>query len=134
MYHIFLIKENLEFMNSNICESVSENIGCDTKVVTKDISIRWPDGDGILHIYDDYQPLFTSATWSVTAKLNGKVITCTVPASKPHDQRFIKRWAQFLIRNKKTWLREVGVDVFSEYVKWGGNIEDLNEPLFYLVN
>lgn len=133
MYHNFLIEEKFEFMNFDICESIEQEVNCETKI-TSSVGIPWPSGDGILHIYDDYQPLFTSATWSVTAKLNGKVIINTIPASKPHDQRFIKRWAQFLIRNKKDWLRNLGVDVFSEYLKWGGNIEDLNEPLFYLVN
>ena len=120
-------------IDDEICEYLGKDINCEveveTKVEKKDRGYDWPPGDGILHIYDDYQPLFTSATWSVTAKLNGKVISNTVPATKPHDPRFIKRWAQFFIRNKKDWLRDVGVNVFEEYEKWGGKVEDLNESL-----
>jgi len=118
------------FNKNDTCETLAQEINCDSK---KDIKIEWPTGDGVLHIYDDYQPLFTSATWSVTAKLNGKMIINTVPSQKPHDERFIKKWAQYVIRNRKQWLRDVGVDVFSEYIKWGGNVEDLNESLFIMV-
>lgn len=111
--------------NNNVCSSFDEYTACEVKKASD--GLEWPAGDGILHIYDDYKPLFTSATWSVTAKLNGKIITNTIPIDKPHDQRFINKWAQYLIRNRKKWLRDLGVDVFSEYVKWGGRVEDLND-------
>lgn len=86
----------------------------------------WPSpGTANLDIVDQYEPLFTSATWTVVAKVNGKVIISSSPSDKAHSQAFIKQWARVTIKNEYSELRRLGVDADAEYVKYGGNIDDL---------
>jgi len=91
------------------------------------LSINWPDGDFTVEVYDNYQPMFTSATWSVTVKINGKIVTSSLPVDKPHSINFINRWGRQVIRDHKKWMKSIGVNIEAEYRRLGGDPEDLNE-------
>lgn len=80
---------------------------------------------GLLKIEDKFEPLFTSATWTIIASVNGSVIARTRESDKAHTAPFIKRWSRQLIRTKYEMLRRMGVDCEGEYVKLGGSLEDL---------
>jgi len=86
----------------------------------------WPSpGSANLVIEDKYEPLFTSATWTIRATVNGTVISESTSAPKSHSEAFVKRWARQMIRTQYDRLRQLGVDADSEYVKWGGIPDDL---------
>lgn len=84
-----------------------------------------PPGTSTLTITDLYEPLFTSATWTITARVNGEVMVQSRPSDKPHSPSFVKRWARQFIRTRYVSLRRQGVDADNEYVKWGGSLADL---------
>lgn len=84
-----------------------------------------PPGTADLIIEDKYEPLFTSATWSLVAKVGDQVIGQSQPISAPHTAAFMKRWSRQLIRSNYERLRKLGVDAEAEYVKLGGELEDL---------
>lgn len=86
---------------------------------------QWPTGDFSIEAYDDYQPLFTSATWVVTMKINGKLVETSGPSIKPHTNEYISRWVKQQIRTRKAWLKSIGVNVETEYKRYGGDISDL---------
>lgn len=85
----------------------------------------WPPGDFSIVAYDDYIPLFTSASWVVTMKVNGKVVETSNPSGKPHTIEYVNRWAKQLIRTRKTWFKSIGVNIEKEYKRYGGDISDL---------
>lgn len=86
----------------------------------------WPPPQmGLLKIEDKFEPLFTSATWTIVAMVDGDVIAKTNPSDKAHTAPFIKRWSRQLIRTKYERLRQLGVDAEGEYVKLGGDLDDL---------
>lgn len=85
----------------------------------------WPTGDFSIVSYDDYQPLFTSASWVVTMKINGKLVETSNPSDKPHTVEYVNRWTKQLIRTRKAWLKSIGVNVEKEYKRYGGDITDL---------
>lgn len=86
----------------------------------------WPPPQmGLLKIVDKFEPLFTSATWTIVATVDGDVIAQSKESGKAHTEPFIKRWSRQLIRTKYELLRRLGVDAEGEYVKLGGSLEDL---------
>lgn len=98
------------------------------------LELDLPDGDrptwpppqmGLLKIIDKFEPLFTSATWTIIATVDEQVIASSRPADRAHSAAFIKRWSRQLIRSKYQLLRQLGVDAEGEYVKLGGDLEDL---------
>jgi hypothetical protein len=84
-----------------------------------------PPGIRKLVIKDKYEPLFTSATWTIVATVDGDEFAKSSQKDKAHTDPFIKRWARQLIRSKYEKLRQLGVDAEDEYVKWGGDLDDL---------
>ena len=78
-------------------------------------------------VEDKFEPLFTSATWTIVANVNGRQFAKTREANKAHTGPFIKRWTRQLIRTRYDDLRALGVDADAEYAKWGGDPKDL-EP------
>ena len=84
-----------------------------------------PPAMGLLHIEDKFEPLFTSATWTIVAKVGGQVIAQSKEAGRAHTVPFIKRWSRQLIRSKYELLRQLGVDAEGEYAKLGGDPSDL---------
>lgn len=86
-----------------------------------------PPGSATLVIEDKYEPMFTSATWTIIATVGGDEFAKSRAADKPHTGPFLRRWARQLIRTKYEKLRQLGVDAEGEYVKWGGDLKDL-EP------
>jgi hypothetical protein len=84
-----------------------------------------PPGSADLVIVDQYEALFYSATWTIVASVNGEIIHTSREAHQPHDQLFIKRWSKQFVRIHYSQLRELGVDADAEYVKFGGNLDDL---------
>jgi hypothetical protein len=88
----------------------------------------WPPaGTALFFVEDKYEPLFTSATWTIVAVVDGDVFSKSSASHKAHTDPFIKRWTRQLIRMKYERLRQLGVDADAEYVKWGGDPKDL-EP------
>lgn len=86
----------------------------------------WPPPQmGLLKIWDKFEPLFTSATWTIVAEVDGQVIARSRESDKAHTAPFIKRWSRQLIRTKYELLRRLGVDAEGEYVKLGGDLDDL---------
>jgi hypothetical protein len=86
----------------------------------------WPSPQmGLLKIIDKFEPLFISATWTIVATVDGDVIAKSKESGRAHTETFIKRWSRQLIRTKYEQLRRLGVDAEGEYVKLGGNLEDL---------
>jgi hypothetical protein len=86
-------------------------------------------GSATLVVDDRYDALFTSATWTLVAKVknsNGElIIEQSSPTPTSHTASFIRRWARALIRQNKVKLRKMGVDVEQTYLGWGGIVEDL---------
>lgn len=80
---------------------------------------------GLLKIEDKFEPLFTSATWTIVASVGDQIIAKSRESDKAHSASFIKRWARQLIRSKYELLRQLGVDAEGEYVKLGGDLKDL---------
>lgn len=86
----------------------------------------WPPPQmGLLSVEDKFEPLFTSATWTVIAKVGDVIIARTREADKSHSEAFIRRWTRQMIRKNYEKLRQLGVDAEGEYVNWGGDLEDL---------
>jgi len=84
-------------------------------------------GSAKLVIKDTMEPLFISATWTIIATVNGQVIDRSTSSDKEHTQLFIARWSKHLIRMKQAMLKRLGVDVEAEYVKLGGDLDDLRK-------
>jgi hypothetical protein len=84
-----------------------------------------PPGTAQLVVEDKFEPLFTSATWTITATVDGDVIAKSKESGRAHTAPFIKRWTRQLIRTRYERLRQLGVDAEAEYVKLGGDLEDL---------
>ena len=78
-----------------------------------------------LTIEDKYDALFTSATWTLIARVDTFVIDSTVSSSRSHDAQYIERWARYVIRSHYEKLKNLRVDAEAEYVKWGGDPSDL---------
>jgi hypothetical protein len=92
---------------------------------TSDDRPTWPPpGSAHLVVEDKYEPLFTSATWTIRATVNGQIISESTTATKAHSDAFLKRWTRQMIRTNYERLRQLGVDADSEYVKWGGLPDD----------
>jgi hypothetical protein len=87
-----------------------------------------PPGSSNLVIEDKYEPLFTSATWTIMAYVDEDVISKSTQSDKAHSSAFIRRWSRQMIRSKYELLRMLGVDVDEEYVKLGGDLVDLRQP------
>jgi len=85
----------------------------------------WPPGNFEIIVTDDYFPLFTTATWSVVLRVNGKIVDSTPAVENTHSAEFIKRWAKQMIRTRKAFFVGIGVDVNKEYAKFGGNPNEL---------
>lgn len=88
----------------------------------------WPPaGSASLVIIDKFEPLFTSATWTLEASVDGNVIIAkSNAANQPHTPAFIVRWSRQLIRTKYDQLRQYGIDADGEYVRLGGDPTDLD--------
>ena len=86
---------------------------------------NWPAGNFSIEVFDNYQPLFTSASWIVTMKINGKLVETSNPSNKPHTIEYVNRWTKQLIRTRKAWFKGIGVNVEKEYKRYGGDITDL---------
>lgn len=82
--------------------------------------------DAIFLVEDKYEPLFTSATWTLIATVDGIEVSRSSQARQARTGPFIKRWTRALLRQKKVMLERLGVDVESEYLNWGGDIFDLS--------
>lgn len=86
----------------------------------------WPvPGTALLKIEDKFEPLFTSATWTIVATVDGGVIAKSRDADHPHSKPFIRRWSRQMIRTQYESLRRLGVDAEKEYVALGGDLYDL---------
>lgn len=86
----------------------------------------WPPaGSADLVIEDKCEPLFISCTWSLIATVGDRVIGQSKSIDKAHTVPFIRRWSRQLIRTRYELLRQLGVDAEGEYVKLGGDLEDL---------
>ena len=86
----------------------------------------WPSpGSALLVIVDKFEPLFTSATWTLIASVNGDILAKTHPKDVPHTAPYIKRWSRQFIRSHYVTLRRLGVDAEAEYVKLGGALDEL---------
>jgi len=86
----------------------------------------WPQaGSAKLIIIDKFEPLFTSATWTITASVGDDVIARSNESNKAHTSPFVMRWSREMIRRKYELLRRYGVDAEAEYIKLGGNAKDL---------
>lgn len=86
----------------------------------------WPPaGSAKLVIIDKFEPLFTSATWTITAMVGSDVVARSNESDKAHTSPFVKRWSREMIRRKYELLRRYGVDADAEYVKLGGDPKDL---------
>ena len=83
-------------------------------------------GSAQLVVEDVCQALFTSATWSVVAKVGDHVIGSSGDVDHAHSVPFIKRWTRQLIRQNKERLRRLGVDVPATYTSFGGPVTDLD--------
>lgn len=86
----------------------------------------WPPaGSANMIIEDRCEPLFITATWSVIATVGDLVISRSKSIDKAHTVPFIRRWSRQLIRTRYELLRRLGVDAESEYVRLGGDLQDL---------
>lgn len=83
-----------------------------------------PPGSADLIIKDNYEPLFTSATWTLLAIVNKNIIASTQPSDKPHSDAFIKRWSRHMIRTNYETLKSLGVDIEKAYTELGGSMGD----------
>lgn len=83
-------------------------------------------GSAMLVIHDKYEPLFTSATWTLEAKVNNDIIASSMSSNKPHSEAFIKRWSRQVIRTNSESLKRLGVDIDKIYVEMGGSLDDLS--------
>lgn len=94
--------------------------------INQDDTPTWPPaGISTLEINDDYVPLFTSATWTIRACVNGQAVFESTPSDVPHTPADVRLWARTMIRQCYCDLRKRGVDADAEYVKWGGSLKDL---------
>lgn len=88
-------------------------------------------GSATLEIEDKMDALFISATWSLIAiARDGRgdtVLAKSTESQKAHSAAFMKRWTRQVIRSNKKKLRKMGVDVEATYLKWGGDLEDLED-------
>jgi len=84
-----------------------------------------PPGSADLLIEDEMDALFTSATWTVRARVNGNVMWESKSTDASHGDAFILQWSRFVIRRYNEKLRELGIDVDREYCRHGGKLEDL---------
>ena len=87
---------------------------------------------GTLVIEEKMTALFTSATWQMTASVkeqNGNVILVdeSTEKAKQHSASYQKMWARQVIRLQQKYLRKLGVNVESAYLRYGGKLEDLEE-------
>lgn len=83
-----------------------------------------PTGDVIADIADETVDIFDGVVMIVAA-VGDHIIAKSREADKAHTVSFIKRWSRQLIRHKHEQLRRLGVDTEGEYVKLGGDLEDL---------
>lgn len=91
-----------------------------------DDRITWPSpGTADLEIVEDCEPLFTSCSWIIKAKVNNAVVYESGPSDHPFDRAYIKQWARSVIRKHQLTLRQKGVDVEAIYVSFGGILKDL---------
>ena len=84
-------------------------------------------GTAHLKVEDKYQPLFTTAEWTIIATVGHHEIGRSSTIPRAHTEPFIKRWTRQLIRTHKARLRRLGVDVEATYVQWGGLLDDLED-------
>lgn len=84
-------------------------------------------GTAHLVVEDKYEPLFTSAEWTIIATVGQHEIGRSSSKTQPHTEPFIKRWTRQLIRNNKERMRRLGVDIEKTYVEWGGILVDLDD-------
>lgn len=91
-----------------------------------DITLPPPPPTVDLVVKDVYEPLFYSATWTLCAYVNGKIVSSSTPFHKPHSTLFIDRWVRRLLRSEASYMSSLGVDVYAEYEKWHGDTRDLD--------
>lgn len=84
-------------------------------------------GSAHLVVEDKYEPLFTTAEWTVIATVGQHELARSTPRAQAHGEAFVKRWTRQFIRSNKARLRRLGVDVEKTYVDWGGILEDLDD-------
>ena len=94
-------------------------------------TVRTP-GSAAFHVEDKMTALFVSATWQLVATVKDikgvvTVIAQSTEQPKAHSAAFLQRWARAAIRNNKRQLRKLGVDVEATYLRYGGDLEDLEE-------
>jgi len=95
--------------------------------IDDDDTPTWPPpGSADLVIEDKYEPLFTSAVWTIRASIAGVPVVCSRDSSTEHSASYIRRWVREMIRRKRGLLSAMGVDVIKEYVKWGGHEDDID--------
>ena len=87
----------------------------------------WPSPvKATLTIVDEYQPLFTSASWVIRARVDGTVFAESEERDDPHEEAEVKQWARAMIRKEYVRLSKMGVDALSEYTRvWGGSTKDI---------
>lgn len=86
----------------------------------------WPPaGSAQLEVLDLYQPLFTSATWTVVLKVGTTTIVASDADDAPHSASVIEWLARAALRSEALRLRRMGVDVRHEYVRLNGNPDDI---------
>jgi hypothetical protein len=71
-----------------------------------------------LVIIDAYEPLFYSATWTITALVDGQKIASSDPLDRAHTDREISDWVVSLINRWRNYLESLQVDVDAELEKW----------------
>ena len=94
-------------------------------------STRRQPGSAKLEIEDKMDALFTSAEWTLVARVRDNkgvtIIEQSTVSKQAHSAPFTKRWARQAIRSNQRRLRKMGVDVDAVYLQWGGRLEDLEE-------
>ena len=88
-------------------------------------------GSATFEVEDKMSALFYSATWTLVATVSDSrgdvTIAQSTESKKAHSAAFMKRWTRQVIRMNQKRLRKLGVDVEATYLKWGGELEDLEE-------
>ena len=82
-------------------------------------------GSRQLTVDEKNTPLFSSVEHSVTATVAGKFIAENL-SDRPLTRTAIKKWVRQVIRTNYESLYQMGVDVDKEYLKWDGDLKDID--------
>jgi len=79
----------------------------------------------ILTIEERFEPMFTSATWTIIARVGDHIVAKSDEFSSRPPKDFVMTWARVQVSTYREFLQDIGIDVYSEYEKYGGNRDDL---------